>query len=383
MAPPADAAALSTEAGDYSFALSSWDKGIAPHAFGFETAQWSEWGPILYHTVLDRPLYRAGETVAMKHFLRRHVLAGIDVAEHPQGARDVVITHAGSDQKYTLEVRFGADGVAEHSFSIPAEAKLGTYSIAIGGVPTGSFRVEEFRLPTMRATVQGSARPLVRPSDAALDLHVAYVSGGGAGGLPVKLRTVVEPSPLPRPGYEDFDFGGDPVREGLRVEEGSYWDLDFEGRTATAAAKTQVLPVTLDRDGAARVTVADLPAVDHPATLRAELEYADANGEVRTATGRVRLVPAELSVGIRREGWVASHDQMRFRVVVLDLDGKPIARRKVTAQLYASQRYSYRKRLLGGFYTYESAHEVTKLDRSCGGKTNDQGLLVCEVAPGV
>jgi hypothetical protein len=224
----------------------------------------------------------------------------------------------------------------------------------------------------------------VRPRDAVLDLHVAYVTGGGAGGLPVKLRTVVEPSPLPRTGYEDFDFSGERVQEGLRIEEGSYWDLGVEGRPVVAApAKAQVLPVTLDRDGAARVTIPDLPAVDQPAALRAELEYADANGEVRTATGRVRLVPAELSVGIRREGWAASSEQMRFRVVVLDLDGKPIAGRKVTATLFGSQRYSYRKRLLGGFYTYETAHEVTKLAPTCGGKTNAQGLLTCEVAPGV
>ncbi len=368
---------------DFSFALSSWDKGIAPHSFGFETGQWSEHGPILFHTVLDRSLFRAGETVSMKHFLRRHVLAGVAVHGEAQGSRKVSITHVGSEQRFRLDAQFGADGVAEQSWTIPAEAKLGDYWIEIGNVTTARFQVEEFRLPTMRASVQGSERPLVRPRDAALDLHVAYVAGGGAGGLPVKLRTVVEPWRLPHAGYEDFDFGGDPVREGLRIDEGSHWDVDFEGRTPEQAAKARVLPVTLDADGAARVTISDLPPVEKPATLRAELEYADANGEMRTATGRVRLVPAELSVGIRSEGWGASREQMRFRVVVLDLDGKPIDDQDVSVTLYESQRYSYRKRLLGGFYTYESAHETLKLATTCDGETNAQGLLLCEVAPGV
>src|SRR6185436_20463635 len=54
---------------DFSFALSGWNKGIAPHDFGLQTGSIYE-API-YHTVLDRPLFRAGETVSMKHFLRR------------------------------------------------------------------------------------------------------------------------------------------------------------------------------------------------------------------------------------------------------------------------------------------------------------------------
>ena len=374
---------------DFSFVLSSWDKGINPHDFGVPVGHSYE-API-YHTVLDRPLYRAGETVSMKHFLRQHVRQGIAVLDEASGTRKVTIFFEGGGQSYPLTAQFDASGVAEQTWKIPAEARLGEYSIRIeGNDPTsiresGRFKVEEFRLPTMRASVQGAARPLVRPRDASLDLHVAYMSGGGASGMPVKVRTVVEQWPLPHPGYDDFNFGGPPVREGLQVSEGSYYDLDFEGGEGAPdrAVKAQVLPVTLDEQGAARVTIGNLPAIEVPSVLTAELEYADANGEVLTSSGRVHLVPAELNVGIRPEGWAASSEQMRFRVVVLDLDGKPVAGRQVAATLFSAARYSYRKRLIGGFYTYESAQENTKLATKCAGKTNAQGLVVCEVAPGV
>ncbi|HEV7714853.1 MAG TPA: MG2 domain-containing protein, partial [Steroidobacteraceae bacterium] len=372
---------------DVSFVLSSWDKGIAPHEFGLRMG--SAWNADIFHTVLDRPLFRAGETVSMKHFVRRHVRTGIALPEQVDGARRVVISHQGSDQRYEMQASFGADGVAEQSWKIPAEAKLGDYSISIvdagnNARQSGQFKVEEFRLPTMRASVQGSARPLVRPRNTTLDLHVGYISGGGAAGLPVKVRTVVEESPLRHVGYDDFIFGGAAVREGSQIMEGGGWDLDFEGDAPTTeSAKSQVLPVTLDAQGAARVTIPDLPPTENPAQLTAELEYADANGEILTTTGRVKLVPAEVSVGIRREGWAASAEQMRFRLVVLDLDGKPVVGRPVSASLYSSASYSYRKRLIGGFYTYESARENTRLATTCAGKTNAQGLLVCEVAPGV
>jgi uncharacterized protein YfaS (alpha-2-macroglobulin family) len=382
-APPVKSAANTPL--DFSFALSSWNKGIAPHDFGFPIG--SSFTAPIYHTVLDRPLFRAGETVSMKHFIRRHARQGVEIPEDVSGERTVTISHLGSDQRYTLSARLDASGVTEQIWKIPAEARLGDYSVSIADGSrmrqSAQFKVEEFRLPTMRASVQGSKRPLVKPRDATLDLHVAYVSGGGASGMPVKVRTIVEQRPLPHPGYDDFRFGGVPVREGMQVNEGSGYDFDFEAGEPDRAVKAQVLPVTLDGEGAARVTIGNLPAIDNPSVLTAELEYADANGELLTSSGRVYLVPAELNVGIRPEGWVASSEQMRFRVVVLDLDGKPVAGREVSATLFSAARYSYRKRLIGGFYTYESAQENTKLTTKCAGKTNAQGLLVCEVAPGV
>ena len=95
------------------------------------------------------------------------------------------------------------------------------------------------------------------------------------------------------------------------------------------------------------------------------------------------VVPSAVQLGIRREGWVASDKQMRFRVAALDLDGKPLARQKIAVALYRSTAYSYRKRLIGGFYTYETLRETTRIPETCEGTTDKQGLLLCEVAPGV
>lgn len=379
---------------DFSFAMSGWNRGIGPYDFGFEVG--SEWTADIYHTVLDRPLFRAGETVSMKHFLRRHRVDGIAIQQEMPATRNVIIAHIGSDQKYELTASFGADGVAEQKWIIPKEAKLGDYAIVIQDSSgrrrqSGRFKVEEFRLPLMRATVRGPAKPLVNASEVKLDLQIAYMSGGGAADLPVTLRTLVEPRSIQFADYEDFQFGGMPVTEGIVEESGSRYDWDFEseadseesGAEATAAPKARVTPLILDSQGVARVTIPKLPAVDGAAQLIAELEYADPNGEIQTSTGRVRLLRSAVSIGIRREGWVASEKQMRFRVVALDLDGRPIDKHPVAVTLYQSTAYSYRKRLIGGFYAYNTISEKKKLPTQCSGKTNAQGLLLCEVAPGV
>jgi len=370
---------------DFSFALSSWNEGISPYNFSLNTG--GEWNTGLFHTVLDRALFRAGETVSMKHFVRRHDSTGVTLPDGVAGRRKVLISHLGSGQNFELTTEFGADGVAESRWVIPAEAKLGDYEVSIGEGEnfrqSASFKVEQFRLPSMRASVTGSAQPLVQQDSAVLDLHVAYMSGGGASGLATKLRTTIEPRPMRFAGYEDYGFGGAPVKEGIKTGDHSYLYSDDEGNGSAQTAKVQVLPVTLDGEGSARVTVSDLPKLDGPAQLTAELEYADANGELLTATGRVRLVPSELSIGIRRDGWVASSEQLRFRTVVLGLDGKPRAGRAVKVSFYQSTAYTYRKRLIGGFYAYETTRETKRLPINCEGVSNAQGLVMCDVAPGV
>ncbi len=367
---------------DFSFTLTNWTDGIEPYAFGLPTG--SRYAADVVHTVFDRTLLRAGETVSMKHFFRRRTMSGLE--RHPAGTTLAVeILHYGSGERYESEIAVGEDGVAEQRWEIPAEARLGDYAVRVhlaDGIwrEGGRFRVEEFRVPTMKAVVQGPPGPQVRPDRVTLDLHLRYLSGGSAAGAAVKLRTATEPLSVRFGDYTDFQFGGEPVSPGRESGAGGY--LDPEAMTGAAPLAAEVMPLTLDGDGSARVELPVEP-VDAPRRLTAELEYADPNGEILTTAGRVDLWPAAVAVGIRREGWVASQQQLRFRVVVLGPDGDPVAGQRVVAQLYSRNTYSYRKRLIGGFYAYESVSETEPLATRCEGRTDPQGLLLCEVAPGV
>ena len=56
---------------DMTFTHSSWDEGIEPWRYQLPAAYGSAKDGIIAHTILDRKLFRAGETVHMKHILRR------------------------------------------------------------------------------------------------------------------------------------------------------------------------------------------------------------------------------------------------------------------------------------------------------------------------
>ncbi len=52
---------------------------------------------------------------------------------------------------------------------------------------SGTFRVEEFRIPLLKGIIQPPAEPLINAKDLTLDLSVHYLAGGGAGLLPYQI----------------------------------------------------------------------------------------------------------------------------------------------------------------------------------------------------
>ena len=366
-------------ADDYSFTLTAWSKGITPGDFSLTMDRGDD--RTAWHTIFDRTLFRAGETVHMKHVIRARTDAGFGPAALPKDPA-VVIRHLGSDQTYEIATTLGRDGIGETTWTITAAAAMGEYAVEIGerGATerhnAGSFTVEAFRLPTIRARVDGPRKPQVAPTRVDLDLSLAYLAGGAAAHAPVKLRTLVQSRTLEVADYPKFSFTGDAVVPGIVRLDGS----DESG--APTPTRARVDPVTLSAGGTARVTIDKLVAVTAPSTLIAEMDYDDANGEVATAKGSVSLDPASIRVGIAKDGRIAKADAVHLNMVVLDLANKPVRGQRIDVQLFSRETYSYRKRLIGGFYAYDNSRETKKLGGGCSGSTDDKGLLKCTLDAG-
>jgi uncharacterized protein YfaS (alpha-2-macroglobulin family) len=401
---------------DLTFVHSSWDKGIEP--WRFQLPEPSYRGPVLTHSIMDRSLLRAGETVHMKHVLRRPTMQGFGLVPVPQRPTMVAIQHQGSSQTYEIPVTWDGQGIAETTWTIPAEAKLGVYEVMLRKQPvktktppsgestapqdgegdspsfveewtSGRFRVEEFRVPLMKGAIQPPREPLVASSQATLDLSVQYLAGGGANGLPVTLRSQVQPRTwTPLEGFEDFTFANGPVKVGMvrqggdAVEEFSDPDQDANG-TASAPASTapktlQIQELKLDSTGGMRTTVMNLPMVTMPMDLHSELEFRDPNGETQTISRRIPLWPAQRLVGIKPDSWAVSKESLKFHVAVVTLAGKPVSEAQVTVDLFQRKTYSHRTRLIGGFYAYEHVQDTKRVGVICEGRTTAGGLLLCE-----
>ena len=365
---------------DMSFVHTSWNEGIESWRFQLP----SEYNPSLIaaHTIFDRPLFRAGETVHMKHVLRKHLTGGFALLPENKRPASIRIQHLGSDQKYDLPIQWDAHGIAENAWTIPKGAKLGQYQVSLetsnkragGGQFTGEFRVEEYRVPLMRGSIVYSSVSLISPSEVRVDLSASFLSGGGAGNLPVKFRHQMEPRYVPPfEGFEDFAFSNGAVKEGL-FSGGEETEDPVEKKRLELKSTS----LTLDKSGSVRTQITDLPKIDKPLEILGELEFRDPNGEIQTISARIPLWPASWVVGIKPDSWALSKESLKFQVAVTDLNGKPVPEASVIVDLYERKTFSHRKRLVGGFYAYQHSDEVKKLQKFCEGKTNQKGLLTCE-----
>lgn len=374
---------------DTGFVHSSWEQGIESWRFGVPTS-WDSGQPLHVHTALDRKLLRAGETVHMKHFLRTSDLRGFAVPSADDLPVSVEIRHEASDAEVVLPVEFAANGSALSEWKIPESSRKGTYVVTLVGAENSSFgsrtvasfRVEDFRLPFMRATLRTPPGPQVATPTVPVDVAVQYLSGGGASGLGVTIRSGTEPMyGLPfddAPGFEEFRFGEGPVRVGTIRDDADpdEYDSEEDESSDSDAPRFTTQALTLDASGTGRTEI-PVQASDEPRHLAVELEYPDPAGITQTTSQRVALWPSARVAGIRLSPAPGKKEAVKVVVAVVDLAGKPVADADVTVEGFERRTYSHRRRLVGGFYAYSSAQETRSVGPVCAGQTDEIGLLEC------
>ncbi|MGB7478723.1 MAG: alpha-2-macroglobulin family protein, partial [Burkholderiaceae bacterium] len=333
---------------------------------------------------------------SMKHLIRTETLHGFGLLPAERLPTRVRIVHQGSGQEFQFPLHWRGRRAAETVFAIPREARLGRYEVTLdrgqvsdsavarsgqGGdddvaepqdyentYSSGSFRVEEFRLPLLSGRITAPKGALVAPKEVPLDLQLTYLNGGGAAGQRVQVSSLLRPKTLHFAGYDEFSFNLSEERD-----ENSATSADEQKIVADKQA------VTLDRNGAGRTAIKNLPPLKTPQELLTEMSFGDPNGEIQTVSAVTPLWPAGLVVGIKSSDWVSVRKKATLTAVALDLNGKPQAGVAVALRAVAQQTSSHRKRMVGGFYTYENTRSSKDLGQLCSGKTDARGLLLCEV----
>ncbi|MBX3632172.1 MAG: alpha-2-macroglobulin [Simplicispira sp.] len=375
---------------DMAFVWSDWQRGIEPWRFNVPTSSDGERDQRA-HTVFDRTLVRAGETVSMKHFLRIETAAGFALARTEPD--ELLVTHLGSGQEFTQPLAWrstptgGRSAVSE--FAVPPAAKLGVYTVELRrkgqqahSLGSGQFRVEAFRLPVLAGSVQPQHKgPLVNLRKLGVQVQVQYVAGGAAARLPVRVSALVRGKALSFADYDGFSFA--PPRAAEAAEGPQSSDEDGDGAPAPAGGEggrivADKLPLALDANGAGQVTLEPLPRAGSAQELVVEASYADPGGEVQTLRSSSTLWPAAVVAGIKTEGWVASGSKARFHALALSPQGQPLAGVPLQVQGRVRTTTSSRKRIVGGFYSYDNHTETRDLGILCTGKSDARGLLLCE-----
>jgi len=236
------------------------------------------------------------------------------------------------------EIRISLDvdgnGVAETTWSIPREAKLGNYTVALFQTTDSTKRPEtssrrresmSWTLGSFRVRSSGSSGEGNHPgTDRATRQGQGSVSRSersiscrrGRKPPACQMRSEIDPKIVSSfEGFDEFVFGNGPVKEGL-LRRGEPLESEEEGGEETRddrkGMRLPSMDLTLDRSGSIRTTLTHLPEIDTPKEILSELEFRDPNGEIQTVSSKIPLWPSRYLVGIKPDSWAVSKEGLRF-----------------------------------------------------------------------
>ena len=287
---------------------------------------------VIWYTSDDRGMYRPGETLHLKGWVRNLDWSGDGDLEFLPSGTPIAYTaygpfgnelgngelrtddHGGFD--ITLELKEGANlGRSRIDFELPGGAD--------GDRHVHSFQVQEFRRPEFEVEARlESAGPHFIDEPALVAVDARYFSGGALPNAEVDWTVTARQGSYSPPNWSDFTFG----------VWRPWWHLDrgwadrkvayFSGTTGTAGSHHLRIDLEGDGDGL-------------PVAVNAEARVLDVNRQQWASATDLLVHSSTLYVGVRSDRtFVRTGEGIDIEAVVTDLDGNPVADRafSVTAE---------------------------------------------------
>ncbi len=295
-----------------------------------------------WHVFDDRHLYRPGEDVHIKGWIRS-IGGGVggDVGT-AAAVRDVAyaLSDAQGNAIKSGSLRLNALGAFDTTLALPKTMNLGGAQLVLtakgvakdapGTQHWHSFDVQEFRRPEYEVTTSLDEGPHVVGTQTVATVSAQYYAGGGVPGARVDWQITSSPGAYQPPGHDGWQFG-------KVLAWWCFWRHWGPGTPDPAdAPRSQGFSAVTDATGVHRLAI-DLLTVN-PAramNLRAEATVLDVNRQAWTQGTDTIVHPAAHYVGLRTErAFVQAGESLEIDAVVVDIDGTrqtgaPVAMRAV------------------------------------------------------
>ena len=287
----------------------------------------------------DRGMYRPGEEVRVKGFIRR-----IDGQKRGSLSR---LNPEESNIAYRLldgrgnQVLIGAALPGDLSgfdlaLNLPPDMNLGTATLVLNlpaADPKSSgreyrhdFDVQEFRRPEFEVKTEASPGPYLIGGRAAVSVSAAYYAGGPLPGAEVQWDVSVAFGHYSPPGWAGFIFG--------RRRE--WWSPPEEPDSPGPMGEFSGLT---DQGGFHRLHLS-FPAADPVRVYVATAEAAvmDVNRQAWSSRQQLLIHPAGLYVGLKlSRTFIDPGESLRAEIIVTDIDGRPVPDRNVELELFKAE----------------------------------------------
>ena len=290
-------------------------------------------------TITDRPVYRPGQKVHYKFWLRH---AQYDKAETSDFAGQTVtieIHNAKNERVVNQNVKLDDYGGVEGELDLPDDASLGVWRVQISNHGGGTFRVEEYKKPEYEVTVDAPAEPVMLGEKIEAEITAKYYFGAPVTQAKVKYkvtRTAVDkPWYPPRPwdwfygpgywwfGYNYTWYPGF-AKWGCLRPAPFWWPQRHTPPEVLAEQEVEIGP-----DGKLKVEIDTLPAKeihpdqDHQYTVTAEVIDQSRRTIVGSGNVLVARTPFKVYAWVDR-GYYRVGDTIEAHFSARTLDSRPV-----------------------------------------------------------
>jgi uncharacterized protein YfaS (alpha-2-macroglobulin family) len=318
--------ALPTDAAALLVARRGTDVAVLPAGGG-----WSEWrraprvDSLRFCVFDDRKMYRPGEEVRVKGWMRR-IAAGPrgDLEALPAEVTAVSWTLRDSqgNESGKGQARLTHTGGFDLALRLPATMNLGPATLHLeargtslpGSEYTHGFEVQEFRRPEFEVKASASEGPHVVGGHATVTVSAAYYAGGALPGAEVSWVVRATPGHFRPPNRDDFVFG----------TFVPWWE---PGPARAGPERVETMSARTDASGLHHLRIdfirSDPP---RPQLVHAEATVADVNRQAWTAGADLLVHPSERYVGLRAERpFVQEGEAIQVDAIATDLEGRAVA----------------------------------------------------------
>ena len=339
----------------YLVASKGADRAILPRSEYY----WGEdvWSPrsvsdeLRWYVFDDRQMYRPGEEVHIKGWLRR--LGGkqdgdVGLVGGAVGSVYYRITEPQGNEISSGQLEVNALGGFDFTFTIPESVNLGYAQVYfVANLASGhlngleyyhSFQIQEFRRPEFEVTAQTETEgPYFAGESALVSVEAKYYAGGSLPGAEVTWNVASTPSTYQPPDWPDFTFGIWKPWWFFR------WSFGWDDYGPSEETTYETFTGQTDAAGMHYLRLSFPEPADHqPYTIQAESTVMDVNRQAWTGATNLLVHPADLYVGLRSERvFVERGTPLKVDVIVTDLEGNPVADRPVELRA-ARMEWKYR-----------------------------------------
>lgn len=314
------------------------DTAFLPTGYGYYFS--GRRAALLWSAYNDRGIYRPGEEVAIKGWLRPVDFGkggDLQAADAAVTGIDYVLTAPNGEEIATGTFKTTPGGGFDGKLTLPADVELGDAQLslkAVGGDYPDEVRqhgigipIAEFRRPEYEVSVTNDAPYVYIGDTATVTAAASYFAGGPLAGAETRWNVSASPTTFSPPGYDEFVFGRYrpwwgwwPGPGGETTNKEHVGRTDAEGEHRLAISVDEVLPLA-------------------PATFNAQATVQDVNRQAWSASSTFLAHPARYYVGLRPDRWFADAGQpFKLDALVADLDGKLAAGTPIQIEAVRQER---------------------------------------------